>query len=76
MLKRKVGDVCHSNFNPKYGPSDKWFKCFEQRHPKLSWSVPQTIDRHRADAADERKIDFFFNLLGKFFGHALMQIVK
>ena len=65
MLKRKEGEVGHSRFDMCNGPSDKWFQSFEKRHPYLSWSVPQTIDKHRADAADERKIDSFFNLLGK-----------
>ena len=65
MLKRKEGEVGHRKFNKTTGPSDKWFKAFQKRHSELSWSVPQSIDKHRADAADERKIDSFFNLLGK-----------
>ena len=65
MLKRKEEDVGHLKFDKKAGPSNKWFKGFQKRYPDLSWSVPQTIDKHRADAADERKIDHFFNLLGK-----------
>ena len=72
MLKRKEGNVGHSLFDRHLGPSDAWFKRFQNRNPDLSWSVPQTIEKHRADAADERKIDSFFNLLGNVTLHALM----
>ena len=56
MLKRKVGNVGHCQFDSDAGPSDKWFKAFQKRHSELSWSVPQTIDKHRVEAADERLI--------------------
>ena len=51
-------------FNLSKGPSDKWFRKFQQRYQHVSWRVPETIDRSRIDQANDQTIDQFFNLYG------------
>ena len=51
-------------FNKQTGPSDKWFRAFEGRHPELKWGVPQMLDARRTTQSTQYIIDDFFNKYG------------
>ena len=56
-------DKC--KLNSVTGPSDKWFRDFEQRHPELKWAVPQMLESNRARQSTRYIVDDFFNKYGK-----------
>ena len=53
-------------FKEEKGPSDKWFRAFEARHPELKWAIPQMIDRQRCSQSTQYVIDDFFNKYDKY----------
>ena len=65
LIRRRGPEaILKCRFNLEKGPSDNWFRRFEERHQELKWTVPQTMDKWRIHQSDEMIIDRFFNLYG------------
>ncbi len=49
-IAKKFGKA--ERFNEEYGPGDKWWWLFKQRHLKLSLRRCDSLDRNRAEASN------------------------
>lgn len=52
-----------NSIHPVKGPSDKWWRGFKKRHPKLSLRKADRLDRRRARMANQTVMDSYFTLL-------------
>ena len=50
-------------FNEDYGPGEKWWLLFKQRHPRLSFRRSDPLDRNRAEALNPSILNEYYNLL-------------
>ena len=50
-------------FNSEYGPGEKWWTLFKQRHPQLSLRRSDPLDRNRAEALNSSIVNEYYDLL-------------
>ena len=50
-------------FNTEYGPGEKWWTLFKQRHPQLALRRSDTLERSRADALNPTIVNEYYDLL-------------
>ena len=50
-------------FNSEYGPGEKWWTLFKQRHPQLSLRQSDPLDRNRAEALNSSIVNEYYDLL-------------
>ena len=47
------------------GPAEKWWRGFKERHPDLSLSTPDSLDKGQSQMANENVVKSYFNTLKK-----------
>ncbi len=60
-IAKKLGKA--ERFNEEYGPGDKWWWLFKQRHPKLTLRRSDSLDRNRAEAVNPAIVSEYYDIL-------------
>ena len=60
-VAKKFGKA--GRFNEEYGPGEKWWLLFKQRHPPLSLRRCDPLDRNRADTLNPSIVNEYYDLL-------------
>ena len=60
-IAKKFGKA--GRFNEEYGPGEKWWLLFKQRHPQLSHRRSDPLDRNRAEALNPSIVNEYYDLL-------------